>query len=179
MLKWENGVIVGLTQEEEAAIKAALEEYNRQELKRPLNQDEVFALLAKKMVNSVSIDDQTSLRMKDYYPTFEEIVGTEVKEDFKFTYQGELWKTRQKHTVQEIYPPSVDTAALYERINETNAGTLEDPIPYDMTMRVYEGVYYLYEGEIYKCIRDSGIPLYATPDTLLNNFFELAGSADA
>ena len=179
MLKWENGCIVDISPEEEEAIKAALEAYNKKELKRPLEQHEVFQLLAKKMVNTVTIDDETTLRMKDYYPTFEEITGTEVEAGFKFTYQGEMWKTRQKHTVQEIYPPSVDTASLYERINETNAGTLEDPIPYDMTMRVYEGIYYLYEGEIYKCIRDSGIPLYATPDTLLNNFFELAGSADA
>lgn len=58
--------------------------------------------------------------------------------------------------------PSINTASLWEVINVENAGTLDDPIPYDQTMTVYNGKYYLEEGIIYKCIRDSGQPLYAT-----------------
>lgn len=87
---------------------------------------------------------------------------------------GKLWKCRQAHTSQENWKPSINTASLWEVINVENAGTLEDPIPYDQTMTVYNGKYYLEEGIIYKCIRDSGQPLYATCASLVGNYFEVA-----
>ena len=87
---------------------------------------------------------------------------------------GKLWKCRQAHTSQENWKPSINTASLWEVINVENAGTLEDPIPYDQTMTVYNGKYYLEEGIIYKCIRDSGQPLYATCAGLVGNYFEVA-----
>lgn len=87
---------------------------------------------------------------------------------------GKLWKCHQAHTSQENWKPSINTASLWEVINVENAGTLEDPIPYDQTMTVYNGKYYLEEGIIYKCIRDSGQPLYATCASLVGNYFEVA-----
>ena len=95
-------------------------------------------------------------------------VGDRVESD------GKLWKCRQAHTSQENWKPSIDTASLWEVINVENAGTLDDPIPYDQTMTVYNGKYYLEEGIIYKCIRDSGQPLYATCASLVGNYFEVA-----
>lgn len=95
-------------------------------------------------------------------------VGDRVESD------GKLCKCRQAHTSQENWKPSINTASLWEVINVENAGTLEDPIPYDQTMTVYNGKYYLEEGIIYKCIRDSGQPLYATCASLVGNYFEVA-----
>lgn len=89
-------------------------------------------------------------------------------------WDGKLWKCRQAHTSQENWKPSINTASLWEVINVENAGTLDDPIPYDQTMTVYNGKYYLEEGIIYKCIRDSGQPLYATCASLVGNYFEVA-----
>ena len=87
---------------------------------------------------------------------------------------GKLWKCHQAHTSQENCKPSINTASLWEVINVENAGTLDDPIPYDQTMTVYNGKYYLEEGIIYKCIRDPGQPLYATCASLVGNYFEVA-----
>lgn len=87
---------------------------------------------------------------------------------------GKLWKCRQAHTSQENWKPTVKTASLWEVINVENAGTLDDPIPYDQTMTVYNGKYYLEDGIIYKCVRDSGQPLYATCASLVGNYFEVA-----
>lgn len=89
-------------------------------------------------------------------------------------YDGKLWKCRQAHTSQTNWRPHIETASLWEVINVENAGTLDDPIPYDQTMTVYNGKYYLEEGIIYKCIRDSGQPLYATCASLVGNYFEVA-----
>lgn len=87
---------------------------------------------------------------------------------------GKLWKCRQAHTSQENWKPSLETASLWEVINVEHAGTLEDPIPYDQTMTVYNGKYYEEDGIIYKCVRDSGQPLYATCASLVGNYFEVA-----
>ena len=89
-------------------------------------------------------------------------------------FDGKLWKCRQAHTSQENWRPRIETASLWEVINVENAGTLDDPIPYDQTMTVYNGKYYLEDGIIYKCIRDSGQPLYATCASLVGNYFEVA-----
>lgn len=51
MLKFENGVIVDLTPEEESAVK----EYQKRKLQRPLEPHEVFNLLSKSIVNNVSV----------------------------------------------------------------------------------------------------------------------------
>ena len=95
-------------------------------------------------------------------------VGDRVESD------GKLWKCRQAHTSQENWKPSIATASLWEVINVENAGTLDDPIPYDQTMTVYNGKYYLEEGITYKCVRDSGQPLYASCASLVGNYFEVA-----
>lgn len=179
MFKFENGAILALSEKEEAAVMAAYENYIRQQEKKPMTQDEVFMLLTQQLINTVDIDDQTSLRMKTYYPIFDEIAAKEseeertVKEGFKLYYNGELWKTRQKTVIQSIYPPSIDTASIYERIDEEHTGTIDDPIPYDQTMNMYNGKYYTYNDVLYLCIRDSGNPLYANPETLLGNYFQL------
>lgn len=102
------------------------------------------------------------------------VVGKSYKVGDRVEHGGKLWKCRQAHTSQENWKPSIDTASLWEVINVENAGTLEDPIPYDQTMTVYNGKYYLEEGIIYKCIHDSGQPLYATCASLVGNYFEVA-----
>lgn len=87
---------------------------------------------------------------------------------------GKLWKCRQAHTSQENWKPSIATASLWEVINVENAGTLDDPIPYDQTMTVYNGKYYVEYGITYKCVRDSGQSLYASCASLVGNYFEVA-----
>ena len=87
---------------------------------------------------------------------------------------GKLWKCRQAHTSQENRKPSINTASLWEVIDVEHAGTLEDPIPYDQTMTVHNGKYYSENGIIYKCIRDSGQPLYAACSASVGNYFVVA-----
>ena len=74
-----------------------------------------------------------------------------------------LYEVRQDiSVVLENQPPGIETAALYVVIDQEHEGTLEDPIPYDQMMEVFAGKYYLEDGIIYICNRDSGQPLYAT-----------------
>ena len=59
----------------------------------------------------------------------------------------------------EVYPPSVNTASLYEVIVQQHSGTMEDPIPYTPPMEIFEGKYYLQNDTLYLCTRDSGTAL--------------------
>lgn len=102
------------------------------------------------------------------------VAGKSYKVGDRVEHGGKLWKCRQAHTSQENWKPSIETASLWEAINVENAGTLDDPIPYDQTMTVHNGKYYIENGIIYKCIRDSGQPLYATCASLVGNYFEVA-----
>ena len=121
-------------------------------------------------------DDATALFGKELYPVWDkdiEITREMIdKGENRYRYKGKLYKCKNPHTTQSDWTPDV-TPSLWDVIDVEHAGTLDDPIPYDPNMVVYEGKYYTYDGIVYKCIRDSGIPLYTTPDTLLNNYFEL------
>lgn len=115
------------------------------------------------------------------YPKWEEYIGKALpKEDDqgrvnRVQYGGKLWQVRQDiNIVLENQPPGISTAALYEVIDVTHAGTLEDPIPYDQTMKVYNGKYYIEDGIIYLCTRDSGNPLYASCASLVPHYFDVA-----
>lgn len=114
------------------------------------------------------MDDQVSLSIKSLYPEWlgkgaEE--GKQVEVGFKLTSDGDLYKVRQAHTISSAWKPGIDTASIYERIDEVHEGTIEDPIPYEGNMRLELGKYYTEDGILYKCIRDSEIAVF---DTLAN-----------
>lgn len=87
-------------------------------------------------------------------------------------YEDKPWRVRQTHAPLEMYPPSLDTAALYEAIDKEHSGELDDPIPYIPPMEVFEGKYYIEEGKIYRCTRSSGIALTHALSALVGHYVE-------
>lgn len=159
-----------LTEKEIEKEKAALEESRRQ-----FTFKEVAALFIINQVNTVDIPDQTSLRMIDYYPKFEDIIGQTVKMGFKFVYNNKLYKTIQDNLlIQSHYIPDVGTESLYSRIDVEHTGTIIDPIPYDGNMELFEGKYYIQNGITYLCTRSSGVALYHALSDLIDLYVKLA-----
>ena len=72
----------------------------------------------------------------------------------------------------ENQPPSIYTASLYTEINETQAGTLDDPIPYNNNMALEAGKYYVQGGATYRCTRSTEIPVYADLKDLVGIYVE-------
>jgi hypothetical protein len=148
--------------------KAALEESRRQ-----LTLSEVTALFIKSAVNTIDIPDQTSLRMMDYYPAFSEIIGQTVKLGFKFVHEGVLYKTAQSELlIQSHYLPGDGTESLYTRIDITHTGAIYDPIPYDGNMELFNGKYYIQNGEVYFCTRDTQSPVFHSLSDLVGIYTE-------
>lgn len=174
MKKCIDGVYVDISEEEineGLDIQAQIESI---EAHRPLTTQEVTDLLIKIQVNTVDIPDQTSIRMKDYYPAFSEIIGQSVKQGFKFRYGEYLYKTIQPElTIQEIYPPETGTESLYTRIDEEHLGNKYDPIPYAGNMALENGKYYTQDDVLYLCNRDTGNPVYNTLAELVELYVEV------
>lgn len=141
----------------------------------PLSVSEVMEMLIPQQINTLSVDDNTALRMKEFYPAFESVIGQTVKQGFKFTYADKLWKTEQPEmTIQEHYAPGVGTESLYSEVCETHAGTKEDPIPYSGNMELKAGMYYMQDWDIYLCTRDSIYPVHNTLADLVGQYVEKA-----
>lgn len=138
--------------------------------RRPMSQSAVNKMLIAQQINTLEVDDNTALRMKQFYPTFESIVGQTVKKGFKFTHGDYLWATVKELTIQSHYPPGDGMESLYTKVNETHAGTLEDPIPYDGNMALENGKYYSQNSTIYLCNRDTVNPVYHKLAELVGQF---------
>lgn len=110
-------------------------------------------------INGYGLTDNEALEVKEWYPHWEDYIGKEIAEGFVTLYNDNLYRARQTHTAMEIYPPSLDTASLYEVIVENHEGTEDDPIPYTPPMEIFNGKYYTQNGVKYLCTRDSGTAL--------------------
>lgn len=137
---------------------------------RPLTESEVSRLLIAQQINTLSVDNNTALRMLEFYPEW--AAGTAYDAGYKVQHGGRLWRCVQAHTAQVGWEPSVNTASLWEEICETHDGTLDDPIPYSGSMALESGKYYIQDYVIYLCTRDTGNPVYNPLSELVGLYVE-------
>ena len=158
-------------EEEAQRIKAAKSQTGNIEYPEEINQT---MNLMKMKINAMKLTDEEALAVKDLYPNWEAFIGNTLPAGYRVQYDGKLWNVRQEvATVLENQPPSIDTAALYEEVNKTNAGTKEDPIPYNNNMELFEGKYYTQEGAVYLCTRSTGQAVYNPLAALVGIYVEL------
>lgn len=144
---------------------------------RPLSQNAVTNMLIAQQINTLSVDDNTALRMSAFYPQWEP--GTDYTRGagrpagYKVRHGDKLWKLRTEHTSQTGWEPgNIGTETLWEQVNETHAGTIDDPIPYNGNMVLVNGKYYTQNDIIYLCTRDTGIPVYSSLSDLVDLYVE-------
>ena len=135
--------------------------------RRPMSQTEVSKRIIAQQINTLEVDDNTALRMKSFYPEWAE--NTDYAVGYKVQRNGKLWRVRQAHTAQVTWEPE-NAPSLWEVINETHSGTLDDPIPYDGNMALENGKHYSQYSTIYLCNRDTGNPVYHKLSELVGQF---------
>lgn len=165
-----NGTIRDMTPEEIAAMKRQANLDAIEESRRPMTQDEVFCVLIAQQINALTVDDNTALRMKDYYPEWTD--GSSYYVDYKVQCNGKLYKVIQAHTAQAGWDPE-NAPSLWEQINETNSGELTDPIPYSGNMALENGKYYIQDNAIYLCNRNTVNPIYNPLSDLVGIYVEI------
>ena len=104
--------------------------------------------------------------------------GTGEQPQSKVRYGDYLYKCLQGHESQPSWEPDL-VPALWAVIDETHAGTIDDPIPAAKGMIYYKDKYYLDpNGKTYLCTRDrddqpgAGIQLQYLPSELVGVYFQ-------
>lgn len=118
-----------------------------------------------------SLDDKIALTAIFLHPMWS--VNTEYVVGFKVQYDGKLWRCIQSHISIDGWQPE-NAVSLWEQINETNSGTIDNPIPYDGNMALEQGKYYTQNGVIYLCIRDTINPVYNLLSELVGIYMDNA-----
>lgn len=158
-----------MTEEEITVMQARSKKLEIAERSRPFTAEEVYRMVIEQQINTVPVDDNTALRMLDYYPEW--VANTTYPTGHKVRRNDKLWRVVQAHTSQIGWEPE-NAASLWEQINETHSGTADDPIPYSGNMALVNGLYYLQGYEIYKCTRDTGNPVYHALADLVGLYVE-------
>lgn len=120
-------------------------------------------------VAAESFDDATALEYPELYPGW--TAGADYTADCRVRYGGGLYRCLQAHTGQADWAPDA-AASLWTAINETNEGTLADPIPYEGNMALEQGLYYIQDGVVYLCIADTINPVYHALSALVGLYVE-------
>ena len=125
-----------------------------------------------------NISDADCAKNALYLPKFNDLVKEKkrVGKDFKFFNEADAktYKTMQSSFIFDgTYRPEQEgTESLFSVIDLECTGTQSNPIPYNINMAVEKGKFYSFKNKLYECIRSSGQPLYATPNSLLGNYFK-------
>lgn len=169
MKKFINGRIVEMSPEEIATIEAEARLAAIKQSRNPLTEVEVFAMLIPTQINTLSVDDNTALRMAAFYPEW--ATDTSYVIGFKVKRNGKLYRVVQAHTSLVGWEPE-NALNLWEEINEAHSGALEDPIPYSGNMALESGLYYIQDDVWYRCIRDTDNPVYHALADLVGIYVE-------
>ena len=142
MRVYDNGIYRDATAEELAAIQQSQATYEAAERTRPLTADEVTRMLIAQQINSLTVDDNTALRMVEFYPAWE--ADTDYAAGFKVQYGGKLYKCLTAHTSQvdwtpdaapslwaKVLIPDPDTVPEWEQPDSTNPYSKGDKVTHN------------------------------------------------
>lgn len=136
------------------------------------------AMAAAIVAIKASATDEQALEASALYPTYEDLVARQYRAEnagYRFQYDGGLWKTLQPgYTFDGTYAPGQGTESVYTRIDESHAGTREDPIPYEGNMELMAEKYYSQGGVVYRCTRGTGQAVFHKLSDLVGIYVEVA-----
>ena len=121
-------------------------------------------------INDVPMTVEESLELVAYFPKWE--ADKEMLLGYKVSYEGSLFEVIQEHTSQADWKPR-DAKSLFKVVQVESEGSEDDIIQWEQGMVLEEGKFYIDNGVKYKCVRDSGNPLYYSLDVLVGNYVEI------
>ena len=151
----ENGIMRDMTAEEIAAMEVAQAEAEAYERTRPLAEPEVTRLLIAQQINTLSVDDNTALRMAEFYPEW--AAGVAYTAGYKVQRNGKLWRCVQAHTSQAGWEPE-NAASLWTEVLAGQDGTaIGEWVQPDSTNPYMRGDKVNYNGKLYESEVDNNV----------------------
>lgn len=102
----------------------------------------VSTMIIKSVINNLTVDDNTALRMVEFYPEW--TTGTDYSAGFKVQHNGTLYKCLQAHTSQadwtpeaapslwtKVLIPDPDTVPEWEQPDNTNPYSKGDKVTHN------------------------------------------------
>ena len=142
MKKYVNGQYIDMTDEEIAAMEAEAARYEAAERTRPLTESEVSRMMIAQQINTLSVDDNTALRMVEFYPAW--ATDTAYPAGYKVQHGGKLWRCLQAHTSQtgwepnnapslwaKVLIPDTDVIPEWEQPDSTNPYSAGDKVTHN------------------------------------------------
>lgn len=156
--KWQEAEIQEISAEElkslEDAIEEAVKEQMAAEAKRPLTMEEVVRLTIAKTINSITVEDETALRMVEYYPAPD---AASYAAGDRIQYNGKLYKCLQAHTAQANWNP-IDAPSLWAEVLAGQDGTaIGEWVQPDSTNPYMRGDKVNYNGKLYESEVDNNV----------------------
>ena len=142
MKKVIDGVIYDMTEEEISEAKRMKAVHIAEEHSRPLTESEVSRMLIAQQINTLTVDDNTALRMVDFYPVW--ATDTAYPAGYKVQHGGKLWRCLQAHTSQtgwepnnapslwaKVLIPDTDVIPEWEQPDSTNPYSAGDKVTHN------------------------------------------------
>lgn len=141
---------------------------------------EIYAALIKMAVKNARgiTNDQEALSVKCLYKQWEKQLGRQLEVGEYIQHNKQLYRVLQQHIAQANWIPGEGTESLYVIIDKEHSGAENDPIPWKANMECFNGKYYIEDGILYLCVRDSGIALQCKIVDVLGNYFKLANEEE-
>ena len=121
---------------------------------------------------AVSLTDADALTAIEMFAPW--AAGAAYDVDERLRYGGRLYRVMQAHTSQSDWTPDRTPALYAEVASEDDAGTRDKPIPYSGNMALERGKYYVQDGVVYRCTRDTVNPVYDPLEALVGLYVEIA-----
>ena len=120
-----------------------------------------------------NLSDSDALKTVKLFPKWKPKM--ELEEGARVYHGDKLYRVKdgKGHTTQADWTPDVATS-MFEVINETATGTVDNPIPYDGNMVLESGKYYVQNDVKYLCTRDTGNAVYHALADLVGLYVEVA-----
>lgn len=128
--------------------------------------------------SQMSVDE--ALEMKEYFPTWESLIGQQAIVGYRFQEGGTLFEVIMQHTFSAEWKPNSGTESLYKVVQIEASGSIDDPITWKYNMELFEGLYYIDKDILYLCIRNSGMGMaYENlADLVSGGFVELVNDSE-
>lgn len=130
--------------------------------------DKIKQLLQKQVSQQT---DEEALENIALFPTWQSKIGTQVNQGERLYYDDKLFKVLQTHTPQDEWRPDT-TASLYVQVVADDAGTIDNPIAFELNMELVDGKYYTEDGVKYLCVRSLAQSVWHLAD-LVGNYVEI------
>ena len=119
---------------------------------------------------AASLPDEDALDSVELFKHWQP--GQKYYKNDRMCYNGVLYKALKAHTSQSDYTPDI-TASLYTEVALPDAGTIDNPIPYNNNMALEAGKYYTQYDIKYLCTRDTVNPVYNDLADLVGLYVEV------